>query len=59
MGGASSPHFLRSTRSFSHSTVTRSAEVRKCISSPDRAGVSFVVSRPSTLGRRIDERILR
>jgi hypothetical protein len=41
MGGASSPYFLRSTRSFRHSTVTRSAAIRKCISSPDRAGASF------------------
>ena len=48
-GGASSRPFLRFTRSLRHSTVTRSAAVRKYISSPDRAGVSFVeVSRPST-----------
>jgi hypothetical protein len=45
-GGASSRPFLRFTRSLRHSTVTRSAAVRKCISSPDRAGVSFEVSRP-------------
>ena len=50
MGGASSPHFLRSTRSFSHSTVTRSAAVRKCISSLDRAGASYgVLARGSGL----------
>jgi hypothetical protein len=48
MEGASSPHFLRSIRSLSHSTVTRSVVVRKCISSLDRAGVSFGVSRPTT-----------
>ena len=47
IGGASSPPSLRFTRSLRHSTVTRSAALRKYISSPDRAGVSFVeVSRP-------------
>jgi hypothetical protein len=48
IGGASSPPFLHFTRSLRHSTLTRSAAVRKYISSPDRAGVSFEVSRPST-----------
>ena len=49
IGGASSPPFLRFTRSLRHSTVTRSAAVRKYISSPDRAGVSFEVSQPSAI----------
>jgi hypothetical protein len=38
--------FLRFTRSLRHSTVTRSAALRKCISSPERAGLSLEVSRP-------------
>jgi hypothetical protein len=41
--------FLRFTRSLRHSTVTHSAALRKYISSPDRAGVSYGVSRPLSL----------
>ena len=54
IGGASSPLFLRFTRSLRHSTVTRSAAVRKYISSPDRAGVSFEVSRPQLRRKEVD-----
>jgi hypothetical protein len=54
IGGASSPLFLRFTRSLRHSTVTRSAALRKYISSPDRAGVSFEVSRPQLRRKEVD-----